>query len=210
MIRTDAPDLTAIARALRADAPELLPELRKEMKSTVAGAVASAKSAAMAIRMDSPAGRTSSQTSARARVNARYTRSLAVAAATGNRQVSARRYTQLVAQHTLRAGLARGIASAMTTSKGEMQLAVRTRRAAAFLTSRSSTRSFRNYGKWRHPIIHPRRLPRSKWTWVEQRLVDPMWWDDSIAPHAEKAQADAEQALDRWTQQVAALIDSKR
>ena len=36
MIRTDAPDLTAIARALRADAPELLPELRKEMKSTVA------------------------------------------------------------------------------------------------------------------------------------------------------------------------------
>ena len=29
MIRTDAPDLTAIARALRADAPELLPALRK-------------------------------------------------------------------------------------------------------------------------------------------------------------------------------------
>ena len=46
---------------------------------------------------------------------------------------------------------------------------------------------------------------------MEQRLVDPMWWDDSIAPHAEKArQADAEQALDRWTQQVAALIDNKR
>ncbi len=210
MIHTDAPDLTAIARALRADAPELLPLLRKEMKGTVAGAVASARSAAMGIKMESPAASSSSATTARRRVSAKYTRSLAEAVATGKRQVSAKRWTGLVARHTLRAELSRSITSTMATSKGEMQLTVRTRRAPGFLTSRSSTRSFRNYGKWRHPVIHPRNRPRDKWKWAEQRITNPMWWDDALEPHADAARADAEKALDQWTQQVAALIDSKR
>ena len=209
MIRTDAPDLTAIARALRADAPELLPELRKEMKSTVAGAVASAKSAPWPSAWTAPPAHLVADQRPRPR----------------QRQIHA------VPGRGRRDREAAGVRAALHAAGGAAHPARRPgpryrlgddhqqgrdaarrprRRAAAFLTSRSSTRSFRNYGKWRHPIIHPRRLPRSKWTWVEQRLVDPMWWDDSIAPHAEKAQADAEQALDRWTQQVAALIDSKR
>lgn len=230
MTTVDAPDLHRIAAALRADAPDLLPIMRAHLRSTTAGAVASAKTGAMGIRMETvvstrrtvrdrlagrpgttvtkTAARSSGATTARARVSSKYTRSLAEAVTTGKKVVKTqRRWDALTAKHRLRADLAAGIRTSIKNAKAYSEVAVRTYAAPGFVTSRSSRRSARNYGKWRHPVFADPARDRSQWAWVEQRIANPLWWDDAIAPHAEQAEADAAAALDEWQTLVTRLID---
>jgi hypothetical protein len=230
MIDVDAPDLRRIAAALRADMPEALPIMRAHLREAADGAAAGARSGAAGIRMETVTGtsrtvadrllgrrgtdavataaRTGGATAARARVGARYTRSLAEAVATGKTVVrTARRWDALTAKHRLRAQIAAGIRVRTTISKATAEVSVRTNQAPAFVTSRSSRRSANNYGKWRHPVFASPRQARGQCTWVEQRIANPMWWDDAIAPHAARAEADVGAALDEWAALVHHLID---
>ena len=230
MISVEGPDLRRIAAALRTEMPEALPIMRAHLREAADGAAAGARTGAMGIRMETVTGtsrtaadrllgrrgadstaaaaRSGGAAAARSRVAARYTRSLAEAVATGKTVVkTSRRWDALTARHRLRAQIASGIRVRTTTAKAYAEVAVRTYQAPAFVTSRSSRRSARNYGKWRHPVFASPLRSRKQWAWVEQRIANPMWWDDAIAPHAARAEADVGAALDEWAALVHHLTD---
>lgn len=224
MVSVDAPDLRGIAAALKTHAPDAVPIMRAHLR-TVANEsmVPAARAAAAGIRFETVtveragllgrkservragSGRTGA-TTARARARQKYTQSLAEAAATGKRQVSARRWKTLTAQHGLRAGIARGIRSQVSVTKADATVAVRTYSAPAFITSRSSRRSARNRGQWRHPVFANKAVDRRRWAWVTQRITDPLWWDKALAPGSAAAGRAMEQALDEWAALVEELI----
>ena len=143
MVSVDAPDLRGIAAALKTHAPDAVPIMRAHLRTVAnesmvpAGAPPPQASDSKRSRWNAPdcsaAGPSGSVPvqvepvpAQRARARQKYTQSLAEAAATGKRQVSARRWKTLTAQHGLRAGIARGIRSQVSVTKADATVAVRT------------------------------------------------------------------------------------
>ena len=104
----------------------------------------------------------------------------------------------------LRSSIARGMRITYTDSAKSAGVKVRTSGTSLPADQRGLAKAM-NKGKWRHPVFNGRSEPRAQWSWVEQRVNRPQWWDDTAAAQYPQVSAEMAKALDEWATLVAAM-----
>lgn len=113
---------------------------------------------------------------------------------------------------SLRAAIRKEIKAETRLSTRSAGVTVRVRRRAV--------RGFKNPAKrlnsskpWRHPILPFRRvggrtvpLPRSEWTWVQQRSPKPGWFDDAMRGHRAEYEAAVRKAMNNTADRIARKV----
>lgn len=113
---------------------------------------------------------------------------------------------------SLRAAIRKEIKTEAKLSARSASVKVRVRRRAI--------RGFKNPAKrlnsskpWRHPVLPVRRvggrtvaLPRSEWTWVQQRSPRPGWFDDAMRGHRAEYEAAIRKAMNDTADRIARKV----
>lgn len=184
-------DLAAVAKWLRAEHPEILKEMRKGLRATAKPILDAERKAVKELTFSTTVDRrvfgvkvgsttkigsgAGGGSGAKARADARGTASLAVAASTGRRLVSAKTVARNRRTSGLRETIARGMRVTYSDRGKEAKVAVKTT-SSSMPPGQKNLPRLVNYGRWRHPVFAKPGLTRRQWTWVYQHPSRVGWW----------------------------------
>ena len=213
-VQVDGPDLAAVARALKGASPEALKIMRQHLRSAAKPALAAERAAVQELTM-------STAVTQRSGVLRRKTTTVTEGTGTSRGSGASQREAAILAKRKsvvgfakakkaaakrsgLRSSIARGMRITYADSAKSAGVKVRTSGTSLPADQRGLAKAM-NTGKWRHPVFNGKGEPRAQWSWVEQRVNRPQWWDDTAAAQQPQVSAEMAKALNEWATLVAAL-----
>jgi hypothetical protein len=211
-------DLAAVSRWLRSDHPEIAKELRKSIREAAKPVLDAERAAVKSLTFSTTSTsktrvlrRTVETTvagpgrgggsGAKQRASVKGTQSLAVAATTGQRLLTARQAARAKRGAGLRDTVARGMRITYSDRGKEAKSTVKTTSTAMPAGQKNLPRLI-NYGRWRHPVFARKGTSRDKQTWVNQHPSRAGWWWQT----AEGEMPAIELRLIKSAQMIAAII----
>ena len=214
-VQVDGPDLAAVARALKGASPEALKIMGQHLKQAAKPILLAERAAVQELTMSTAVTQrtgilrrkttTVTEGTGKSRGSGAAAREAAILAKRKGGVVGFAKAKKAAAKRSgLRASIARGMFVSVATGAKTAGVRIRTSGTSLPADQRGLAKAM-NVGKWRHPVFNGRGEPRAQWSWVEQRVNRPQWWDDTAAAQYPQVSAEMAKALDEWATLVAAM-----
>lgn len=211
----DGPDLAKVAAVLKSVSPESLKIMRAHLREVAKPILADERAVVQTLTMSTTvtkrAGvlRRKTSTTTEGPGKGGGSGAKARTAETLNRRKGgvvgfAKAAKRARAKSGLRSTIARGMRITYTDSANSAGVVVRTSGTSMPKDQRGLAKAM-NKGRWRHPVFAQPGTDRKSWSWVDQSVNRPKWWDETAQRHNADARRAMDQAMREWAELAAAL-----